>query len=345
MKMRNLFPLLVLAGLLTACPGRGDPITSGGGDNPPVPPVPPTPKTVKRSELRDVFEEIGKAVFGEDDYRATVESWDSEELCYTDVVYYAEKSQKYTWESAIDEFIELLPEGGTQVIAPRTFTWADGGKGVETAYTYNDSIYVEAGTYEEDSSIYIQFDVYPNDGYELINDCNEENRNETYKVTFLNQSTFSGDFTNDNKDRFITWFNQDTDLLKDISIKEGCYAQVNEIFSGFKTFILGSGKKDGNFKFTFNYNILNVKIGVQAYYNEYSYGTTHGFSVDTDAKLTINNETTPVDLTTTVEDKATVEQTVERTYTVEDNQTTFELSNTSPKGRVCVNWIEITYAA
>ena len=137
-------------------------------------------------------------------------------------------------------------------------------------------------------------------------------------------SFYNGGFTNSSLNQaasmqsFIDWFNGEDDLLESVSY-DG-YCQLNYIgnegdTNRFSTLILGSANNNGSLAFNFKYDVLSIKVNIQAYTKYISYGevwntdnnscfyldnnqydlsTETGYSGDTPKQDAIINYSTPV---------------------------------------------------
>ena len=162
---------LVACGPTTGGDGTGSSGTGSGGEqNPPIVPPTPTPVEVKRSELLNLYEEFCTSISGEA-YKATNDDWDSEYDCFYSCFEFGDKNDGYTWEDAIADAKECLPEGYVILNACHQFTWDDGSKGLEEDYIYDDKVVINVGTEEDDQGIvYVDIEVTAAENTTLIDD-------------------------------------------------------------------------------------------------------------------------------------------------------------------------------
>lgn len=187
---------------------------------------------------------------------------------------------------------------------------------------------------------------------------NEQNNNEnnnssqpetngtfTKKVTFYNGS-FTGTLSEaKTQQTFISWFNGSDDLLTSITC--GGYAQVNYVgdkkdTNRFSTMILGSQNNNGQLTFNFKYNVLSVKVNVQAYAKYYEYTSNgekvSGYSIDKESKFYL--DTTEKDLSLPSDFQGNPEKyDFEKAY----DPAVKTVSISSSGGRVFVHSVEINY--
>lgn len=327
---------------LVACSGnKGDKPNPGPGPD-------VEPKEVKRTELLAAFNEIGAAVTGDtsfafDEEQDTYVNEGNEHYYATDI-YEGSKTDGDTWESALQDFMSEMPSKYTKVLDVREFTWDDGDKGLETAYELGETIYVSVATWEDESTdIYVSYAVMPNEGVTYVED--EIVSPYATKTVVFKHASYTGSLDlAPSQESFVTWFNNGDNVLNNISLVEGTYAQM-QTFGGKNDpidarFLLASGKKDGDITFTFNKQIKEIELVVQPYskYDDYN-GIWRN---DLNSTLAINGTTDIVDLSTTITTKETEETTITRTFSSSDNQTTLRLIAETAK-RVMLTSMTITY--
>jgi len=318
-------------------------------------PDPDPEKTVKRTELYASFIEIGKAVTGDENFTFDPEydTYYNEggESYYASDILEGQKDTTYKWENAIADFMKEMPSKYVKVMDVCDYTWDDGDKGLQTAYTLGESIYVSVATWEyvgEDATdIYVSYAVMPNEGYTMVDDGEDlPVQDSVKKVTFKHETSFSGSFDQANsRDAFVTWFNGSDDLLENITLSENNFAQMQNFADKNEPmdmrFVLGSGKKACDLQFNFKYTITKIELVVQPYCKYDSYNAI--WRNDTSSTLAINSTSDKVDLSTTITDRETEETTITRTYTKEDNQKSLKLITELGK-RVMVSSMTITYS-
>lgn len=357
MKNLKLISLLMVLPLV-GCGPKTDP-NPGPGPGP----DPDPEKTVKRTELYASFIEIGKAVTGDEDFTFDPEydTYYNEggESYYASDILEGQKDTTYKWENAIADFMKEMPSKYVKVMDVCDYTWDDGDKGLQTAYTLGESIYVSVATWEyvgEDATdIYVSYAVMPNEGYTMVDDgedipvsVKEQVKTFTFKdAIWTNPETEKpGGLRLDydsNIEPFIKWFNGTDDLLESVSCAQNTLAQFNNV-SGSKTasynFILGGGSTACDLTFGFKYPVVKIEMNVQAYCKYVEY--TSSWNVDTNAKLYINGSTDVVDLSTTDTSKETTATNIVRSFDKKDSQKTLRLQTDSGQ-RVFLNSITITY--
>lgn len=170
----------------------------------------------------------------------------------------------------------------------------------------------------------------------------------TKTVSFAS-GEFTGSFENANKDNFVKWFNSKCDgkdLLKDVVIDGK--VQINKNVKEGKescTLWIGSSEHEGNITFSFNYDVSKIVFDAQAYYKKYYDYSIQGenVSLDTNSKLFVNNEETPIDLACEA-GTIPVAQTITREY--ETPIKSFSLASIdAANSRVMIDYMTITFKA
>ena len=166
-------------------------------------------------------------------------------------------------------------------------------------------------------------------------------------VTKKTVTFYNGGFTNSSLDReasrneFVEWFNGTDDVLTSIGY-EG-YAQLNYIGNAsdswrFSTLILGSSSKTGKITFNFKYDIVSVKVEVQAYSKYIAYNNT--YSTDTGATFVLDNDEHDLSLADGYQGD-TERKTFEKAYN--EGTKTISIANKDEGERVFVHSLELTY--
>ena len=133
------------------------------------------------------------------------------------------------------------------------------------------------------------------------------------------------------------------DLIKDLDLIEGTYAQTNEfqdIDGKFITLSLGSGSKGCDLTFNFNYVITKIVLKASAYYKYDTYNKI--YRGDTDSAL-YSGETLLKDFSRTDVNNKPQEETIEVTFDESKHPTSFNLSVLDANQRVFINEMKIYY--
>ena len=170
----------------------------------------------------------------------------------------------------------------------------------------------------------------------------EENNDHVYTKTIV---FYNSTFTNSTLDQegsrnnFVNWFNGEDDLLETITTTG--YSQINYIGNAgepntYTILTLGKSSQNGSITFNFKYDVVSVKIKVQAYTKYVEY--TSSWNTDTNSKFYLDTEEHDLSLEENYKGDTT-----KYDYSKSYNPATKQVTISSSGGRVFVHSMEINY--
>ena len=188
---------------------------------------------------------------------------------------------------------------------------------------------------------------------------NENNNNDTsdVKTKFVNfkDGSFVGQLDQASKrDAFVTYVNGDDNLLSSVSLigksesKEVSFGTLNngeQVTEKHVVWWMGSASSEGKLTMNFNYDVVSIKLSIQAYYKSYVNTWSEEnpfveFNLDKTSKLFIDSEDCVKDLSTS-EDKIPEIVDFKKEYTTPTK--TITIGNFEAEARVYIHSMLISY--
>lgn len=167
----------------------------------------------------------------------------------------------------------------------------------------------------------------------------------TQKVTFKGPNTRSNmnsgaQLTNDGpKQATIDLFNETGEILTGLEASKVAYQRVGGDATGITSLTIGSSSAGGSLSLTFNVQIVEIKVKIQAYYNCYTSQGNDVTASDQNAFISIEGE--EFDLSNAGNE---IPGEYEKTISI-DKKNTLSFSNDGEKQRVYIHELEFTYLA
>ena len=135
------------------------------------------------------------------------------------------------------------------------------------------------------------------------------------------------------KNATIALFNDEKTILNDLTATSVTYQRFGGDSTGLTSLTIGTGSAGGNLQLDFNVQIVEIKVKIQAYFNQYNGGT----SSDANAEITINDNYYELS-----NDGNVVTEEFEKTIALY-KVTSLTFSNDEGKQRTYINELDITY--